>query len=347
MPAQSGAVGVGMVRVGPLMAIPAVLADLGVDADELLAEFRLETAFFQEPEHTLPLPLVGRIFGRCVERTRCEHFALLVGQRAGAPSLGAIGYLMLSSATVGAALNVLTEHLNLQDRGAVADVRIDGDSVSLSYSIVEPGVERADQVYAVSIAIGHNIMRGLCGPAWHPDAVNFAFAKPRDAGPYRRFFRVAPQFDASESALIFPAHTLDRPLPSADVLLNKLMEQRVEELEFRAIDDVVERVRRLLRIMITSPDSSLAAVARRIGTHERTLKRQLAAADTSFHAIRDQVRFESACQFLGNTRVPVGEIAFIVGYSDASSFTRAFQRWSGMAPNDWRNTQKRRTPGRR
>jgi AraC-like DNA-binding protein len=346
-PAQHGAIGVGMFRVGPLMATPALLTELGVDPGELLAEFGLETANFQDPEHTLPFALVSRIFGRCVECTGCEHFALLVGQRAGAPSLGAIGYLMLSSATVGSALGVLTEHLNVQDRGAVAAVRIDSDRVSLSYSIVEPGVEHVDQVYGISMAVARNIMRGLCGSDWCPDAVEFAFAKPRDVEPYRRFFHVTPRFDVGETALIFPARTLDQPLPSADVLLNKLMQQRVEELAFRSIGDVEERVRRLLRLMITSPDCSLTTVAQRIDTHERTLKRQLAAANTSFRAIREEVRFEAACQFLANTRVAVGEVAFIVGYSDPSAFTRAFQRWSGSAPNQWRAAMKRRPLGRR
>jgi AraC-like DNA-binding protein len=335
-----------MVRVGPLMGLPGVLEDHGVDTDELLAEFGLESADFQDPEHTLPFALVGRIFGRCVERTQCEHFALLVGQRVEAPSLGAVGYLMLSSTTVGAALGVLTEHLNVYDRGAVVATRIDGGRVRLSYSIIESGIEHADQIYAVSIAIGRNFMRGLCGANWHPDAVDFAFAKPRNVEPYRRFFRVTPHFDARESALIFPARTLEQPLPSADVVLNKMMQQRVEELAFRAIGDVVERVRRLLRVMITSHDCSLTAIAQRVDTHERTLKRQLAAAGTSFHAIRDEVRFEAACQLLKNTRILVGEVAVIAGYADPSSFTRAFQRWSAMTPKQWRAMQTHRPLGR-
>jgi AraC-like DNA-binding protein len=341
---RANVVAAGMFRIGPLMPLPAVLAELGVRPAEVFAELGIAPATFEDPEHTLPFALATRLLNRCAERTRCPHFSLLVGQRSPPTSLGAIGYLMLSSATVGAALDVLTTHLNVQDRGAVAALRTDGTFVSLSYSIVEQDVESADQVYSVAMAVGRNILRGLCGPDWRPDAVTFAFARPNDVAPYRHCFGIAPRFDEVETALIFPAKVLQQPLPSADVMLNKLMEQRVHELEFRAITDVVERLRRLMRIMITSADCSLVAVAQRIGIHERTLKRQLAAAGTSFHEIRDDVRFEAACQLLANTRVPVGEISSIVGYADPSSFTRAFQRWAGTAPLEWRAG---RTGGRR
>jgi AraC-like DNA-binding protein len=340
--ARSAIVGAGMVRVGPLMAIPAVLERHGVVAADLLAEFGLAPASFEDPENTMSFALVARLLGRCAERTGCEHFGLLVGEQAGPTALGAVGYLVLSSATVGAALEVLTAHLNVQDRGSVAAMRVDNTVVRLTYAIIEPGIERADQVYGISMAVGRNIMRGLCGPEWRPESVTLAFARPRDVEPYRRSLGVVPRFDEGESALIFPARTLDQPLPSADRMLNKLMEQRVTELEFRATTDIVERVRRLLRIMITSPDCSLAAVALRVGAHERTLKRHLADAGTTFQALRDEVRHEAACQLLGNTRAAIGEVATIVGYSDPSSFTRAFQRWSGVAPLDWRTSQERR-----
>ncbi len=324
------------------MALPKVLADLGVDPAEVLAEFGLAPVYFQEPEHVLPMAEFGTLMRRCMERTRCGHFPLLVGQHAGAQSMGAVGYLMLSSPTVGAALEVLANHLSVHDRGAVVAARAEGGYVSLSYSIVQRGIEDVEPILAAAMSVGRGIMRGLCGPDWRPHAVTFAFARPRDVEFYRRFFGVAPRFDASETALIFPQRLLDRPLASADVLLHRLMTQRIEELDHQATADVAERVRRLLRVMIASADSSLATVAQQMGVHERTLKRRLAGAGTSFQAIRDDIRFETARQLLAGTHVPVGEIATIVGYSDPSTFTRAFQRWAGIAPLEWRVAEARR-----
>jgi AraC-like DNA-binding protein len=329
-----------MVRIAPLLAVPAVLAELGSDSQGVLAELGLDPGDFRDPERTFPFAQAARILEHCAAAARCEHFALLVGRRTGTATLGVVGKLMLSCATAGAALERLAEHLNVHDRGAVTRLRVEGNRVSLGYSVVEPGVERVGHVHALAILIGSNIMRDLCGPTWRPDVVRFAFARPRDVEPYRRCFQVLPRFDAEESALVFPARTLAQPLPGADDRLNAQLAEQVRELECSAAESVPERVRRLLSATLGAPDCSLATIARRAGKHERTLKRHLAAAGTSYHAIRDDVRFQAAREFLVNTHVALGEIAFIVGYSDASSFSRAFQRWSGMAPREWRAAQR-------
>jgi hypothetical protein len=107
----------GMVRVGPIMALPEVLELFSVAPAELLAEFSLDPSFFADPENTLSMAMAGRLLGRCAERTGCEHFGLLVGQRAGASSLGVLGFLMQSSRTVGDALADFARHLEVQDRG--------------------------------------------------------------------------------------------------------------------------------------------------------------------------------------------------------------------------------------
>jgi len=332
-----------MFRAGPLMAVPAVLAEHGVDAVSVLAEFGLAASIFDDPENVLSFVVAARLLARCAELAKCPHFSLLVGQRAGPAQLGPVGYLMMSSPNVGTALDVLVRHLNVQDRGAVAATRVEGGYVTLSYAIVEAGVGHVDAIYGIAMMVGQNIMRGLCGPDWRPSAVTLAFGRPADVEPYRVAFGVAPRFDEVESALIFPERTLRQPLASADVMLHKLMEQRVRELEFRAVADVVEQVRRLLRVMLTSgAGCSLAEVALRIGTHERSLKRRLGAAGTSFRELREDVRFEAACQLLANTAVPVGEIGTIVGYADPSAFTHAFQRWAGLPPAQWRAGQARR-----
>ena len=80
---------VAQVRVAPIMALPSVLAEFGVDASRLLREFKLGPSAFGDPENRIAYSTVGRIFGRCVEATSCEHFGLLVGERAGISSLGA------------------------------------------------------------------------------------------------------------------------------------------------------------------------------------------------------------------------------------------------------------------
>jgi AraC-like DNA-binding protein len=324
------------------MAIPSVLAEFGVDPAQLLAEFELDVAYFADPENTLAFATVDRMFGRCAELTACAHFGLLVGARAGTSSLGAVGYLMQSAPDVRSALGVLTQHMHLHDRGAMPTLELDNGHVALGYAIVDVNVEHGEQMIAGGVALGYNILRSLCGTQWRPEEVHFAFATPRDTGPYRAFFHVRPQFDRERSALIFPERWLATPLAGVDPWLHRFMLERVRELQGLSTDDLVERLRRLLKIMIMSPECSIETAAKQLGVSVRTLKRHLAAQGSSYRRLRDEVRFDSACQLLRRTSTPANQIASVLGYADAASFSRAFSRWAGTGPARWRADKGRR-----
>lgn len=324
------------------MAIPSVLAEFGVDPGQLLAEFNLDPAYFADPENTLTFATMGRLFGRCAEHTACEHFGLLVGERAGTSALGAVGYLMQSAPDVRSALRVLTRHMHLHDRGALPTLELDGEHVALGYAIVDANVEHGEQMTAGGMALGYNIMRSLCGEHWRPDEAHFAFAAPRDTAPYRTFFHVRPRFDRERSALIFPARWLDAPLAGSDPWLHRFMLERVRDLQGLTTDDLVDQVRRLLKVMIMSPECSIERAAGQLGVSVRTLKRQLAARGSSYRRLRDEVRFDSARQLLQQTSTPAFQIALALGYADAAAFSRAFARWAGTSPARWRVARGRR-----
>ena len=118
-----------------------------------------------------------------------------------------------------------------------------------------------------------------------------------------------------------------------------MMRERVAELLAGAVDDddIVGRVRRQLRAMVTARRCSVEAAAEHLGLNVRTLKRHLAAAGTTFLQLREEARYDIACHLLQRTRMPVGEIAAMLGYAECSSFTRAFGRWAGMGPAEWRS----------
>lgn len=324
------------VRIGPLMALPAVLAELGVDAVSTLREVGLSPEDFSDPEHTIAFSTGDALLQLAVERSGCEHLGLLVGARAPAQSMGTVGYLMLSSGTVGEALRALAAHLEVHDRGAVVRLREEENLAILSYALVAPGLRRADQILALSLAVGRNILRGLCGPQWLPHAVSFSFARPRSVTPYRQCFGVTPLFDAHETALVFPARQLQQRLPGADHYLHHLMRERVLDKALTASGDFVDEVRRILRGRPSPGHASLADVAAEIGLHEKTLKRRLAAQGTRFREVRDAVLFQTAKDLLRSTGLNTSEIASAVGYSDPAAFTRAFTRWSGLPPSQWR-----------
>jgi AraC-like DNA-binding protein len=330
----------GMVRAGPILALPAVLRSLGVEPHALLADFGLTESFFDDPENTLSMAMAGRLLGRCAELTNCEHFGLLVGQHAGASSLGTLGYLMQSSSTVGDALSVFARDLDVQDQGGMVWIESAGNFSILGYTLLDAEIESLNQIMACAIAIATNILRSLFGRPWRPDQVLFAFSRPRRVGPYQRFFGVVPNFDADRTGIVFQSQLLRAPVPSADLLLHKLMGERVHELKQITEANIVEHVRRILRTMVTSPNCSVGAAADQIGMHRRAFNRKLAAAGTTFRQMCNEARRDLACQLLDNTSSAVTDIATILGYADPAGFTRAFHRWTGETPTQWRSRRR-------
>lgn len=106
---------------------------------------------------------------------------------------------------------------------------------------------------------------------------------------------------------------------------------------------MVGQLRRVLPWLLTTRNVSLAAAAKAVGLSARTLNRRLADEETSFTELRDEVCFAIASQLLESTRMPVGEVATLLGYANLSEFTRAFTRWSGMGPAQWRAARGKRS----
>lgn len=340
------AFGEAVVRVGGAAAIPAVLRDHGVDPAELLAEAGISPSLFDDPDNMIPFVSLGRLIAICVARTGCSHFGLLVGQQGGPASLGLVGFLVQHSPDVETALRTLVRYLHHHDRGAVPTLVINGNSALFGYAIYQPAVEAAEQIADGAIAVAFNIMRRLCGPGWQASEVLFAHREPPDIGPFRRFFQSPLRFDAEHNALVFPADWLTRPLAAADPDLRRLLQKQIDELEARTAGDFPHQVQRVLRTALLTHGAAANEVAALFSMHVRTLNRHLRASGTTFQQLSDEVRFEIARQMLDDSTMTLSEIAAALAYSDASAFSRAFSRWSGVTPGRWR-VRRPASPGGR
>jgi len=329
----------GVVRVGPLMSIPAVLHELGVDPEPLFESAGFDVDRFGNPEQRIPYLAASRLIERCAEATRCEHFGLLVGQRAGPSTLGVAGFMLRVAPDVRTALQDLVRHLDLHDEGGVPFVETVGEVSLLGYAIHQPGTKASAQIYDLALAIACNILRSLCGRDWRASEVLLSRRVPRDVAPYQRFFQAPLRFDAEQSAVAFPSRWLDHRLVSADPLLHRHLEDEASALHARSEGDVLRSLRQLLRKTLATQKTSLALVARQLGVHERTLNRRLRAEGTTFQREFEAVRYATAQQLLGETEMSLAQVAAALEYADASAFSRAFKRWAGVTPAQWRMQQ--------
>jgi AraC-like DNA-binding protein len=319
-----------------LGSLPAVLEKLGVPSAPLLQQVGLQHRDFSDPERSASFEELDRLLGACVRRTGCGHFGLLVGQSVGLESLGIAGRLARNAPSVARALEDLEDFFILHDSGAVPCVEVHDGSATFMYSIYATGMRNVDQIYDLALAAMMNVMRQLCGASWRPDAALLPRGRPDNIRPYRETLQAPLRFDATQAALLFPSNWLQRAIPGADPLLHRLLEDRASEDRSNVTTLLQNEVRRAIRALLVTGRCSRATVARRLNVHPRTLVRRLRESGTTYQALLDDMRAQTAKQLLHDTRSPVSRISASLGYADPTVFTRAFRRWTGLSPREFR-----------
>lgn len=325
----------GRQRVGMLSELPALLRRMGVEPADVLASAGLTPDAIEGTESQITYSAFGRLLAESANRTHCAHLGLLAGRMWRLADLGLAGELARHSRTVGEALETLTVYQHLNAEGGIAYLNAGEETAELGYAIYLPGVSGVDQIYDGVIAVVYNSVRELCGPGWRPSEVLFAHARPDDLSPYRDLFRVTPRFNAEVSALRFPVRWLTKPIDGADEAQRRRAQQRADAVEG---GQVVEQVRRTLRILLLRGKHKGDELAQMLSMHRRTLNRRIKAEGSTFQHVLDEVRFTVARQLLTGTDISLDDIAAMLGYSGVSPFMRAFRRWTGSTPGGLRRS---------
>ncbi|WPL19226.1 Virulence-regulating protein VirS [Thiorhodovibrio winogradskyi] len=197
LPTAQTLVGDGAIRMAPLLGLPQLLAELGVDPDQTIREGGGDLAAFDDADKTIPFPALGRLLAHCARVTAYPHLGLELGQRLGLDVLGLIGAMARVAPDLGTALRLIILHLHLHDRGAVPLLWERGDQARLGYVIHWPDVPGIEQIYDGALAISYNLIRALAGPSWRASAVWLCRPSPEQPAPYQAHFRARLHFAAS------------------------------------------------------------------------------------------------------------------------------------------------------
>lgn len=329
-----------MLRVGPLMLIPAVLREYGHDPAEVLADVGLSLDLLAEPGNRLSIAARCRLVAACCQRLQREDLGVLVGQRVELSHLGLVGVLLRCSRNVRQAVDYLVRYQGFLIRTNV--LRMDSGRYSVLFSYREPlTAEGSTQIGDGILAGLCALMRALCGSDWVPNQVHFAHPAPSDLTAFRNHFRCPLVFSDNEYALSFPVRHLSRQLADVESGLLEVIVRQVENDLFPPDVCFPARVFESIETSMRSGKASSETVAALLGLPVRTLSRTLERQGLSYQRMLDEVRYRNARRMLKDLNVSVAQIAEFLGYKDAASFTRAFRRWSGKTPIDWRSALAR------
>lgn len=318
-----------------LTGFAALMRTKGADPAQLLRRARVPLSALSDPQARLPVSAVVRLLEDSAQRFDFPDLGLRLSQARRLSHFGVVGKLARDEPDVRHALQAISAWLHLHSE-VILDLREVDGSVALSAFHAEAVAESSPQVIDLVVGGILQIMRHLCGPLWHPQAVWLAHSAPADARPYRRYFGCPVEFDAGGNALIIAPPDLDQPLAEADPIFRSESERQVEAWAGLVARPIEVQVREIIRVMLPSGRCTMANVALRLGLQERTLRRHLADAGVTFASELAAARRALAHSYLERSDKTIEAIAGSLGFSETSAFSRWFRKGFGCAPRAWR-----------
>lgn len=308
----------------------------GVARPALLAAGGLEASALTDPDGRIPLVALYAIVEIIERVTGDPEFGLELPLGLEIAALDVLGFLFMTSATFGSALERMLRYLRLWNEGERMALRVDGPRARFAY---EPyGPWRPAHVQMAQVALCDLVVNGArFVPGLGFERVRFRHARPTQTEAYERVFAVPVEFDCAINEVCFDPAMLALPIPDANAALCAFFEryahEKLSQLPERT--GIIERLRALIRRRLPESEVKLDDLATCLHMSARTLQRRLGEEGTSLQAELDEVRRQQALYFLeGGTAI--AELSWLLGYSNSSAFHHAFRRWTGTSPEAWR-----------
>lgn len=325
-------------------AIRKALLGAGLDADRLLLEAGIAVARLADPDARVPVAQTTRLWKLAVAASGDPAFGLRVAREVQPTTFHALGYALAASATLGEAFARAERYCRIvTDAGELA-LRREGEESHLLLRSAEGESAPAEEATDAFAALQVRTARGLSGRSVAPLRVQLRRAAPVDAAPYQRAFHAPVQFAAADNRLVFASADFARPLEGGNPELARLNESLAAQ-QLARLDgaDLPARLRALLIARLPDGEPTAADLAAALHLSLRSLQRKLAERELRYETLLDDTRRELAQGHLREARLSLIEVAFLLGFSDASSFSRAFRRWTGQTPSAWREQQQSTT----
>lgn len=327
-------------RAASLNGFDEMVTGLGLDSKTLLqlAGLPAKALLPESADQYLPIAGLERLYALTEQESQNFDLAARLGsQQEMSTLLGVLGFVMQQCKTVGEALNELKHYFSFQVQGAYLKLDVEQDQVAFTF-IFQDSFRLPSTRYTLEFALAAavSILKSLCGDQWKPLFVQFIHAEPKQSSKLKKYFYSPVYFNQERSAVIFSASDLDIPITSANPQLNKILHAYLAQLEEQFSNDPTAQIEKLIQQALTSGSCSADKVAAFMGVHRRTLHRVLKKSGTSYTQLLEKVRQDLALKMLKQSNVSITLIADMLCYSEMSAFSRAFKKWTGKTPKEYR-----------
>ncbi|AEB83431.1 AraC family transcriptional regulator [Alicycliphilus denitrificans] len=308
----------------------------GVPRERLLAQAGIAPA--ELARERWPIDHITRLWRAAVHCTQDAGFGLKAGALVGPGSFNVVSYLLQSAPSLRGAISVVQQYQRLISDGGrfqmIAGARAGWVVYHPRQGALAFSPHQIEAVLAAVVAFS----RWVTGQAVRPLQVQFSQPRVGPLAGYREAFACPVAFEQAFSGVLLDNALLDAPLPQADAQLARLHHQYAAQ-RLAVLHEggaLAQELRAWIAAALLGRVPTRAEAAQALGLSERTLARRMRAQRLSFSALLDAVRREAALQAVAERGRPLAEIGQALGYAEPSVFWRAFRRWTGQTPAQWR-----------
>ena len=308
----------------------------GHEPDALFREAGIDPDLLNKPGARIPGASVNKIWSKASDIIDNPCFGLKAHKYWHPSYIHALGYAWLASHTLRDALNRFVRYIRIISEKAFLELVEDSSEFTLKLGLDLLGMRIPAQI-DLAMAMLIHMCRLNYGEELKPIAVNIKHAEPPCAKYYSTVFKAPVQFESDQDSITLSKSDVDKYLIGANPQLARLNDQvMIQYLANLDRDNIINRVTAAIVDMLPSGGITDNKIAEQLNMSERSLQRRLNEAGTTFRNLLTGVRKDLALSYVLDPEIELVEVAFLLGFSDQSAFSRAFKRWMGNTPSQFR-----------
>ncbi|MFM2485977.1 AraC-like transcriptional regulator QhpR [Celerinatantimonas yamalensis] len=316
------------------------IAQVGGDVEQILASSHIDPQILTSPTLSLQLVNYCQVLEQAAQQSGFNNFGLYYGRQFQPQSLGLIGYIGLCSANLGEALRNVVNAFCWHQHDTFVQLVEQADCWRFDYQVRHGAILCRRQDSELTLGMINNLIRQACGKNWAPREVHFEHPRPEQWHDHCKVFDAPVYFDQPFNSLFIRKADVLKAMPSPDPILLSVMLDAIRRLNSDHRQDLINQTRAQIQTALLSGEPDLESIAEQLGLSRWSLQRRLRQNGLTFSGLIEQVRCDMATHYLRQQQIPISEMGMLLGYSETSAFSRAFRRWFGVSPRQFRQRQQ-------
>ena len=329
-------------RAANFLCFPELVRGLGGNLRNILERHDLDGGTIRDPDSHIDCKSLADVFEYCSVLFDDPLFGLKLAHLQEPDVFGCVTTLCRSAPTFGEAIKNWIDFIPVTHSPvAVLELAEGKETVELRWSVGTDLGANSQANYQAAL-LDMKVLRQIGGKSFRPSYVNLTVdARAKDIAEIEDYLGCPLHPNAATSVIAFPAAMMGQPVATANRLLFRLLGGYLGRVRAASRKTIVEQVEDYVRGALPSGQCSIERCAKKIGASVRTLQANLSEHDVGFSDILERQRIELAKSYLEQGDVALDEVAALLGYSEQSSFGRAFKRWTGSTPQNYRGGHSR------